>query len=126
MGDRPPTREWKYTPLPRKQLTGNERFKGIDTSVIDFWRWGAGDLMTNTARGILAEFLVAKAVGDERPTRLEWDNFDVLTPEGVKIEVKTSALLQAAFLWPGDPWRANPLHRSQRELLTATQENGPG
>ena len=44
---------------------------------------------------MLAEFLVAKAVGDAAPLRVGWNNFDVLTPEGVRIEVKSSAYLQS-------------------------------
>lgn len=52
------------------------------------------DLRMNNVRGYLAEFLVAKAVGAVGQ-RVEWDAFDVLTPGGVKIEVKSSAYLQA-------------------------------
>ncbi len=51
------------------------------------------DLRTNNVRGYLAEFLVAHAVGAEG-NRVEWDAFDVLTPDGVKVEVKSSAYLQ--------------------------------
>jgi hypothetical protein len=39
-----------------------------DASVLDFWRWALGDLRMNTARGYLAEFLVACACA--LPTRL--------------------------------------------------------
>jgi hypothetical protein len=46
---------------------------------------------------MLAEFLVAKAVGDQRPLRIGWDNFDVVAPDGTTIEVKCSAFLQS---WP--------------------------
>lgn len=47
----------------------------------------------NNVRGYLAEFLVARAVDATLP-RTEWDAFDVLTPDGVKVEVKSSAYLQ--------------------------------
>ena len=60
---------------------------------------GAGatssDLRENVLRGILAEFLVAKAIGAARTMRVGWDNFDVLTPTGVRLEVKSSAYLQS-------------------------------
>ncbi|KAF0833086.1 hypothetical protein C8E84_0858 [Ornithinibacter aureus] len=47
----------------------------------------------NNTRGYLAEFLVARAVGAEG-MRVEWDEYDVLTPGGIRIEVKSSAYLQ--------------------------------
>jgi hypothetical protein len=31
--------------------------------VSDFWRWGFSNLTDNTTRGVLAEFLVASALG---------------------------------------------------------------
>jgi hypothetical protein len=77
------------------RLDGSERFAGVDATVADFWRWACSDLRDNTTRGILAEFLVAKAVGDGRSLRVGWDNFDVRAPEGTKIEVKCSAYLQS-------------------------------
>jgi len=52
------------------------------------------DLRTNTARGILAEYLVALAVGSAGGTRREWDDYDVLTRDGVRVEVKSSGYLQ--------------------------------
>lgn len=51
------------------------------------------DLRTNNVRGYLAEFLVAKAVG-AGGSRIEWDAYDVLTPEGIRIEVKSAGYLQ--------------------------------
>lgn len=53
------------------------------------------DLLTNTHRGILAEFLVAKAVGSANQIRKEWDAFDVMTADGLKIEVKSAAYVQS-------------------------------
>lgn len=52
------------------------------------------DLKVNNVRGYLAEFLVARAVGANTP-RAEWDAWDVTSPDGVKIEVKTSGYIQA-------------------------------
>lgn len=43
-------------------LNGNEKFTldGNDTgiSVSEFWSWAYSDLLNNTLRGVLAEFLV--------------------------------------------------------------------
>jgi hypothetical protein len=49
------------TPAPVVPLNGSERFTGLDATVADFWRWAFSDLRNNTTRGILAEFLVARA-----------------------------------------------------------------
>lgn len=83
-------------PVPPPQvLTGEEVFAGLDATVRDFWSWGMSDLRNNTLRGVVAEFLVARAVGAQAPYRVEWDPFDVLTPDGVRIEVKSGAYLQS-------------------------------
>lgn len=84
--------DWLEPPqLP--PLTGDERFGGVDASVRDFWAFAMSDLRTNNVRGYLAEFLVARAVGAGGP-RVEWDAYDVVTPSGVTVEVKSAAYLQ--------------------------------
>ncbi len=85
----PPLRAPKPTPL-----SGKEAVAGTDATVVDFWRFALSNLRMNNARGYLAEFLVAKAVGSTG-LRIEWDPYDVLAPDGTTIEVKTSAYLQA-------------------------------
>lgn len=75
-------------------LDGSERFQGVDASVLDFWRFAMSDLRMNNVRGYLAEFLVARAVG-ARGNRVEWDAYDVLTPDGVRVEVKVRGYLQS-------------------------------
>ena len=60
-----------------------------------FHRWALGNLVSNTNRGIFAEWLVGQAlesIGD-REVREEWDECD-LRYRGLKIEVKTSGLDQ--------------------------------
>ena len=83
---------------------GSERFRSgdsaLDFSVLDYWRWSASDLVSNTARGILAEFIVARALGipTDREIRDEWAPFDLETPDGIKgikIEVKSAAYVQS-------------------------------
>jgi hypothetical protein len=51
--------------LPPRLAEGSELITGRD-SVLDFWRWALGDLRLNSTRGLLAQFLVARAVGDAR------------------------------------------------------------
>lgn len=85
--------EW-IQPTPARPLTGDESFAGVDATVKAFWAYAFRDLRTNTTRGILAEWLVSKAVGAEG-VQEEWAEFDVLTPEGVRVEVKASAYLQS-------------------------------
>jgi len=48
----------------------------------------------NNVRGYVAEFLVARAVGAPG-IRVEWDAYDVAAPNGTRIEVKSSAYVQA-------------------------------
>lgn len=87
------TEEW-ITPIARQPLKGNERFVGLDADVREFWAFAMSNLAINNVRGYLAEFFVAKAVG-ATGARIEWDAFDVLTPEGIKVEVKSAGHLQA-------------------------------
>src|SRR4051812_26608404 len=82
-------------PKPVERLNGDEVLAGSALTVSDFWRWGFSDLRTNIVRGVLAEFLVASAVGDPSPLRCAWDNFEVTTPTGIRVEVKSSAYLQS-------------------------------
>jgi len=93
------------------RLTGDERFSTGDT-VRDFWAYAMSNLQGNAARGYLAEFLVAQAVG-AAGTRIEWDAFDVETPDGRTIEVKTSGYTQtwqprgpAVIVFSGLPGKA--------------------
>lgn len=69
---------------------------GISISTMqDFWAWAYSNLTSNTQRGTYAEFLVSVAVGAKAETKTDWGPYDVLSPEGIKIEVKTSGYLQA-------------------------------
>lgn len=75
-------------------LSGNEEIlPGI--TVRHFWAWALGDLRLNANRGLLAQFLVARALGDARERDDGWGNFDVETPEGIWVEVKASGYLQS-------------------------------
>lgn len=84
------------------QLTGNEEFTLHNTSVgitvLDFWRWAFSDLIDNTQRGVMAEFLVYSSLSSVTPDakmRENWLPFDVTSPSGRRIEVKSAAYIQA-------------------------------
>ena len=83
-----------FEPGPLQTLTGTETIlPGV--TVRDLWAWAMGDLRLNTNRGALAQFLVAKAVGDDRLMDDGWGNFDVRSADGTTIEVKSSAYWQS-------------------------------
>lgn len=88
-------------PIQVTSKTGDEKFLAFsgDTipTVLDFWQWSTSDLLSNATRGRLGEYLVATALDIHHGVRNEWDAYDLETPEGVKIEVKTSAFLQSWF-----------------------------
>lgn len=68
----------------------------IGCTLLEFWRWSVSDLVSNATRGRLAEFVVAKALGISTSTpREEWAAYDLVTPAGVKVEVKSAAYLQS-------------------------------
>ena len=64
-------------------------------NVLDFWKWSASNLLINTTRGVLAEFLVASSLGLAKEPRNNWDSYDIKLKCGVKIEVKSAAKYQA-------------------------------
>lgn len=82
-------------PSPVRPLAPGEALAGTDASVGDFWTWAFSDLRDNTVRATLAEYLVLLAVGAEASVRTGWDNFDVLAPDGTRIEVKAAGYLQS-------------------------------
>lgn len=86
-------------PLQIVPRTGTEHFHSgpllIPATLIDFWRWSSSDLVGNTLRGVLAEYIVALALGVTSGTRVEWDSYDLKSPSGLTIEVKSSAYIQS-------------------------------
>ena len=70
--------------------------KQTSFNLIDFWKWSVSDLLSNATRGRLAEFIVATATGvNILQPRDEWAAFDLITPNGIKIEVKSAAYIQS-------------------------------
>ncbi|RMF72917.1 MAG: hypothetical protein D6738_10110 [Acidobacteria bacterium] len=86
-------------PIDVKRLQGDERFhdnrRPMGFRVLDFWQWSASDLVSNATRGILAEFLVAQALGVADDVRDEWAAWDLTAPDGTRVEVKSAAYIQS-------------------------------
>jgi hypothetical protein len=85
----------------------------VPATVADFWQFALGDLRMNNARGYLAEFLVAKALGMSDVHRVEWDAYDLLVDDRIRVEVKSSAYLQA--------WEQRQLSRIEFSGLRGTR-----
>ena len=63
----------------------------------EFQAWAYDDLLTNTTRGLLAEYIVATALGIRDSKRVEWDQYDLeIDRLGIRvgIEVKSAAYVQ--------------------------------
>lgn len=78
--------------------TGQEIFLSKRVSkkirLLEFWQWSTSDLLTNTTRGILAEFIVATDLGVDGMLQNDWESYDLTSENGIKIEVKASAYIQ--------------------------------
>jgi len=80
--------------------TGAEPFRDgpttLDFGLLAFWQWSVSDLVSNATRGVLAEYIVAKAIGmSDDSIRDQWQAFDLETQSGVKVEVKSAAYCQS-------------------------------
>lgn len=77
--------------------------KELGSSVLDFWSWAYSDLIRNVNRGAFAEFIVLEAMNNQSgitpPPRTDFrvsmDAYDLLSPDGIRVEVKSSAYIQA-------------------------------
>jgi hypothetical protein len=94
----------KLPALVVQRLTGQETFRidnlPLQANVQDFWQWACSDLLSNTLRGQLAEYVVGLTLGCAGGVRTEWDAVDLRwTPDGanepISIEVKSAAYLQS-------------------------------
>lgn len=85
--------------------TGNEKLifkdKDLGKTMLNFWSWAYSDLIRNVNRGAFAEFVVREAMNTQcRNTprtdfRVSMDAYDLLSPDGIRVEVKSSAYIQA-------------------------------
>ena len=67
----------------------------LPINILSFWKWSSSELLGNALRGVLAEFIVASTIDALDTPREEWDAFDLITKNGLKIEIKSSAYLQS-------------------------------
>jgi len=82
--------------------TGQEKLnynnQPLNFMLLDFWRWSASDILSNATRGVLAEFIVATATNiNINEVRNEWGAYDLITPDNIKLEIKSAAYLQSWF-----------------------------
>ncbi len=83
-----------------RRREGNERFhvagQPLDHDLLSFWQWSCSDVLSNATRGVLAEYLVAQALGVAgESVREEWAAYDLKTLDGTRIEVKSAAYIQS-------------------------------
>lgn len=89
----------KYERISPKRLSGAEEFSntGRDAAVnvLQYWAWSHSNLSANIERGIVAEFLVASALGIEGHPNLRdpWGDSDIIEGD-MRVEVKSSAYIQ--------------------------------
>jgi len=74
-------------------LTIDGNSLGVDLQA--FWQWSSSDVLSNSLRGVLAEYIVATALGCNTGVRTQWDAYDIKTESGIRIEVKSAAYLQS-------------------------------
>ena len=115
-------------------LDEGKRFRAsgadLDFTLLEYWCWSGSDLLSNAERGVLAEFLVATALGAAGKPRIEWAAHDVKTKEGVRVEVKSAAYRQS---WKQDtgtvPKISFSISKSKqswcRETNTTTKHDPP-
>jgi len=86
----------KLSAIEFTRKTGKEMFLGSETkrTLLDFWKWAYSDLVGNTERGAIAEYIVAIACDIDNSIRVSWDSYDLSLKNGLKVEVKSSAYLQ--------------------------------
>lgn len=82
--------------LPQK-LNPATSIQGLGSATVaDFWSWAFSDILSNTTRGVFAEFRVSVALDSASEPRAEWEPHDV-TFGGHRVEVKSAAYCQS---WP--------------------------
>jgi hypothetical protein len=87
-------------PIELTRCEGDEPFhcagEPLEFDLATFWQWSFSDVVSNATRGIVAEFIVARALGiGKAGVREEWAAYDLEIPDGPKIEVKSAAYIQS-------------------------------
>lgn len=110
--------EWGAIPL--RLRVPSTPISGAGVTLGDFWQWAYSDLTMNTTRGVLAEYLVARAIGAREVVRDAWATYDLTSAEGVTVEVKSAAYIQS---WPQrGPTRVSFNYEVREGLDPATQD----
>ena len=109
----------KLDALKIKLKTGKEPFlvnnQNLNFNLKDFWSWSQSDLLNNTMRGVLAEYIVKQDLGIKKSSRSDWDPYDLETDGGIKIEVKSGAYLQS--------WKQHELSKITFNIAPTKERN---
>ena len=91
----------EFDRIPSRRRSGSEPFRDADQELgfdlLSFWQWSSSDVVSNATRGVLAEYLVAGAIGAADGVREEWAAYDLCDPRNITIEVKSAAYLQSWY-----------------------------
>ena len=94
----------------------------LSISESEFWQWFRPVLAENWMRGVVGEYWVMKALGMTDEIRKGWNTWDIETPDGILIEVKTSGYWQS-WQKPGDKM-ATPRFGAPRVRVEADESMG--
>lgn len=89
----------KYPAIEPVRLKGTEPILDEHGQYVSdlngFWSWAYSNVIDNAERGALAEYLIACALGIDDNIRVNWDKYDLLSIEGIAVEVKASGYIQS-------------------------------
>ncbi len=83
------------------RFVGNEKFiingNPTEATIVSFWSWDYSELDSNIVRSVLAEYIVATALGITKEPgeeyRQMWRPYDLMY-QGIRIEVKSASTIQ--------------------------------
>ena len=98
-----PANKLDFGAILLNRKTGEEPFRidylELNAKLGEFWQWSCSNLLGNTLRGHLAEYIVGLALGCVGKVRQEWNAVDLQWETGedctIRIEVKSAAYLQS-------------------------------
>jgi hypothetical protein len=122
-------------PIPTEYNRGDNPFIIKDApskyTLLDFWSWAFSDVLTNTTRGMIAEFIIATALEiDIKKPRDGWAIFD-LTYKNHGVEVKSASYHQRWYQqrlstisfnvpkrkgWDANTNKLDPISRRQADI----------
>lgn len=68
-----------------------------EANLLNFWQWAFTEMCDDSTRGVFAEWMVRMLLGlpCASEQRVSWANSDIILENGTRIEVKSSALVEA-------------------------------